>query len=195
MSVFKLHPSKESQLYLVCHSIRQKHDVTRVNAHTVGRHGVLNLVEHRFARRLDTQYLLHLHDMVRLCACAYHSLGSHHLFQTIPFDKQLSDTVLIADDSPSGRRNSLDDDLGQGALEELERVVDLLLVRAKVDADTVLFRDDSHSLKSTNRVGQHCEQTAVHACTSANHQLTSSLILSLGALTIAHLMSSRVTSS
>jgi hypothetical protein len=50
--------------YLVGHDITEEGDVTRVNAHAVGFHCVLDLVNDRPARGFDTQDLGDLNDMV-----------------------------------------------------------------------------------------------------------------------------------
>lgn len=51
--------------YLVCHNIPQKHDVTRVNAHAVTLHGVLDFVDDSAPGCLNTKDFLNFHYVVR----------------------------------------------------------------------------------------------------------------------------------
>jgi hypothetical protein len=50
---------------LVRHDISQEHDVTRIDRHSVGRHGMLNFVVNGLSSSFNTQDLACLHDVIR----------------------------------------------------------------------------------------------------------------------------------
>jgi hypothetical protein len=50
---------------LVRHDISQEHDVTRIDRHSVGRHGMLNLVVNGLSGSFNTQDLACFHDVIR----------------------------------------------------------------------------------------------------------------------------------
>ena len=52
-------------VYLVTHNVAQQHDMSRINAHTVTRHGILDFVDNLPPSSFDTEYGLHFHDMIR----------------------------------------------------------------------------------------------------------------------------------
>lgn len=57
--------SGDSQdLALEAHDITQQHDMSGVDSKTVRTHGVVNLLDDACSSRLDSQHLLHLHDVV-----------------------------------------------------------------------------------------------------------------------------------
>jgi hypothetical protein len=63
-AIVRMEKRWERYAHLVGHDVSEKGDVTGVDAHAVWRHRVLNLVDDRPARRLDTKDLGNLHDMV-----------------------------------------------------------------------------------------------------------------------------------
>jgi hypothetical protein len=50
---------------LVRHDISQQHDVTGINRHSVGSHGMLNLVINRLTSCFDTEDFACFHDVIR----------------------------------------------------------------------------------------------------------------------------------
>lgn len=56
---------RTTSTHLEAHDVAEKHEVARVDTETVRVHGVVDLPDDCLARRLDTQHLLDLHDVVR----------------------------------------------------------------------------------------------------------------------------------
>jgi hypothetical protein len=50
---------------LVRHDVSQQHDVTGINRHSVGRHGMLNLVINRLTSCFNTENFTCFHDVIR----------------------------------------------------------------------------------------------------------------------------------
>ena len=62
-----LHTESSDTKYftLVGHDISQQHDVTGINRHSVGRHGMLNLVINRLTSCFNTEDFARFHDVIR----------------------------------------------------------------------------------------------------------------------------------
>lgn len=52
--------------HLVCHDITQQHDMSRVNAHTMRAHRVLDFFVNRRSGRFNSEYLRSLDNVVGL---------------------------------------------------------------------------------------------------------------------------------
>ena len=58
-------PSDTKYFTLVRHDISKQHDVTRINRHSVRRHGMLDFVIDSLSGSFDTQDLACFHDVIR----------------------------------------------------------------------------------------------------------------------------------
>ena len=129
--------------------------------------------------------------MASRCAALRRTLSGHDLLQAISFDEQLLVALLASvivlllnvDDSTSDSRNTLHDHVGQSTLQLAQSIV--LVGTIDVYTQTVLARDDRDRLyadKSDARQGTRWTRTS---CLTFNFR----------AATMAHLMSSKVSSS
>lgn len=194
--------------YLVRHDIPEKHDVPRVNAHTMTGHGILDFVDNCSPRSFYAQNLRGFDDMVgsrmftdytciqlALKNASWHralTQRGHDLLQPVAFDQKLFVAFLPAriillldiDDRTTYSRNAFDHNIGQNTLEFSQPVVFVLAVY--IDPQPVFPRNNSDCLsKESSAAVQVGEYRARTSC----------LIFSFLAATIAHLMSSRVNSS
>mmetsp|Transcript_40557 Transcript_40557/g.107112 ORF Transcript_40557/g.107112 Transcript_40557/m.107112 type:complete len:291 (+) Transcript_40557:284-1156(+) len=70
------------------HHVSEEGHVAHVNVHAVVAHHVLDLVDDRRPRGLDSEALLHLHHVGRLGLCALDALDAHDRLQRRPLDQQ-----------------------------------------------------------------------------------------------------------
>ncbi len=134
--------------HLVAHDIPKQHDVSRVDAHTVALHGVVDLVDDRLPSRLDTEHLRYLDNVVGCRLLPYYAQRSHNLPEAVALDEELLVALLAAvvvpvldiNDGAADRRDALHDYVRQRTPELAEAVI--FVGAVDVDAQAVLSRDD-----------------------------------------------------
>lgn len=135
--------------------------MSRIDTHPVTGHSVLNLVDNRTPSGLDTQHLGSFNDMIGCGVFADNALGGHNFLKAVAFDEELlvaffaTSIVLVLDvyDGTANCRDTLDDDLWQGALKFAKTVV--LVGTINVDPQAVLPRNHCDRLVA---VSERCSE-------------------------------------
>lgn len=81
--------------------------MTRIDTETVRVHGVLDLVDDRLARRLDTEHLFDLHDVVRSRLPADDTVRDHDLAETLALDEEVLARRRLLNDGTLQARDTL----------------------------------------------------------------------------------------
>ena len=96
--------------------------VAHVDAHAVGLHGGVDLVNDAVARRLDTECALRLHHVVSGRGRGVDALRAHDRLQVCPFNQQIeASATQIVDHSTLNRGDALNDDFLQRGAQRLQR--------------------------------------------------------------------------
>lgn len=154
--------SDTEHLAFIGHDISEQHDMSRINRHSVRRHGMLNLVVDGLSSGFDTEHLASLHDVIRsglyavdtwqyqrllpldrIRIARQHTICAHDLSQTVTSDEQPVDAAVLfvfRDDTSVDLRKTLDLNIGNRSLQVLQPLISpvcfvQVLKRGFVDVD------------------------------------------------------------
>lgn len=99
--------STQAATHLEAHDVSEQHQVTRIDTETVRVHGVLDLVDDGLARRLDTEHLFDLHDVVRRRLPPDDTVRDHDLAQTLALDEEVLARRRLLNDGSLQARDTL----------------------------------------------------------------------------------------
>ena len=80
---------------LISHDVSQQHDVSRIDRHSVRRHGMLNFIIDRLSSSLDTKHITGLHNVIRSCLDSIDTVCTHDFCQSVSGNEQSIDAAIF----------------------------------------------------------------------------------------------------